>query len=412
MEEKKKVNTAPHISDKVKKDGLNPDILNKPVDIQDIVKDSAAYTMWLKLEESEWLTTKRMYEASDGSVIDLAIVHPWLKRRILHLSQKEQDEIWELKNTKYQPARLLANQWKKKAFGTIPGPGKQKSSDPKKQRAYDNALVAKFAMLVPRSAELIELFGRMFTIEEVYTVAVEDWGLPVSKKMLAEFRNHYSDIVADKINHHKRSFADLRLGIKKSRLEELCWIYAELKKDYRRTRQVKMVEQLRGVLQDIRREVEGDKMVIEGNFDINIEASVNEHLQNEVLRNISLRDLIIGRVGARVGVDPSRLIYYLTTSYYARYGGTVQAPDDSQYESIQYPNEAGYDFEMIAKNQNTLLSEAEKTKDSIPVLLSPENSSDGERLRQKLLSIALAHSNKVERDRTANSIVISPTQKE
>ena len=406
----KKIVTQPNVNVKVKKDGLDADILNKPVDIADIVQDANAYRLWLKMEESEWLTDKRMYTASDGGLIDLAIVHPWLKKRILHLPATEQEHIWELKNTKYQPARLLANQWKKKAFGTIPGPKKQKSDDPKKAKAYDNAMVAKFAMLVPRTTELIELFGRMFTIDEVFVICVEDWGLPANKKQLSEFRNHYGEIIADKINHHKRSFADLRLGIKKSRLEELCWLFSEMKKDYKSSRSVKLVEQMRGTLQDIRKEIEGDKVVIEGNFDINIEASVNEHLQNEVLKNISLRDLIIGRVAARVNQNPALMVYYLTRSYYNKFAGTTGPVEDAEYETLQYPNDAGYDFDLIQKRQALLNAEVESGDHVAPLPKTIELSA-GEALRQKLLSIALAKTTAAEREQTRLNIVMSPTNK-
>ena len=400
-----KIVTTPNVNQKVKTSGMDEEIRNKTVDIADLVQDANAYRIWLKMEESEWLTNKRVYVASDGGQIDLAIVHPYLKKRILHLPEKEQEHIWDLKNNHYQKARLLANQWKKKAFGTIPGPRKEKpGDDPKKQKAYDNANVARFAMLVPRTTELIELFGRMFTIEEVYTLCVEDWGLPINKKMLSEFRNHYADIVSDKINHHKKSFADLRLGIKKSRLEELCWLYAEMKKDYKSNRGIKFVEQMRGVLQDIRKEVEGDKLIIEGSFDINIEATVNDHLQNEILRNISIRDLIIGRVAARVGANPALLVYYLTKSYYNKFSGTTGPIEDIEYENIQYPNDAGYDFDMIEKRQAALALEA----GAVPGLPSTVTLTEGEKLRQRLLTIAMARTNQAERDQTKNNIVITP----
>jgi len=407
-----KIVTQPNVHQSVKRDKLDPDILNKPVEIDEIVKDPNAYRMWLQLEKVDWLNDKRTYEASDGSLIDLAIIAPWLKRRITHLPAKEQEHIWDIKNNHYQKARLLANQWKKKAFGTIPGPKKQakEGDDNKRQKQIENANVARFAMLIPRTPELIELFGRMFTIDEVFVMCVEDWGLPVNKKMLSEFRNHYAEIIADKINHHKKSFADLRLGIKKSRLEEFCWIYAELKKDYKKTRQVKMIEQMRGVLQDIRKEIEGDKIIIEGNLDINIEASVNDHLQNEVLKNLSIRDLIIGRVAARVGSNPALLVYYLTKSYYAKFSGTTGPIEDTAYETIQYPNDAGYDFDMIEKNQQRLLNEPNQPELVAP-LPSTVDMTAGEKLRQRLLSIALAKTSDMERNQTANTIVLSPKQK-
>lgn len=408
-----KIVTHPNVHQSVKRDKLDPELLNKPVEIDEIVKDPAAYKIWLQMEKSEWLNDKRTYEASDGSQIDLAIITPWLKKRILHLPATEQEHIWDIKTNNYQKARLLANQWKKKAFGVVPGPKKQtkEGDDPKRQKQIENANVARFAMLIPRTTELIELFGRMFTIDEVFVMCVEDWGLPANKKMLSEFRNHYADIISDKINHHKRSFADLRLGIKKSRLEEFCWIYAELKKDYKKSRQVKMVEQMRGVLQDIRKEIEGDKIIIEGNLDINIEASVNDHLQNEVLKNLSIRDLIIGRVAARVGSNPALLVYYLTKSYYARFSGTTGPIEDAAYETIQYPNDSGYDFAEIEKNQQRLLGEPNQPELVAP-LPSTVNQSAGEKLRQRLLSIALAKTSDMERTQTANTIVISPRHKE
>lgn len=409
----KKMIAPPNVHDNVKRDKIDPNLLNKPVEISEIVKDPSAYKIWLKMEENEWLTVKRTYIASDGSEIDLAIIDPWLKRRILHLPASEQEHIWDIKKNHYHKARLLANQWKKKAFGIVPGPKKQaKEGDSEKRtKQIENANVARFAMLIPRTTELIELFGRMFTVEEVFVMCVEDWGLPASKKMLSEFRNHYAEIISDKINHHKKSFADLRLGIKKSRLEELCWIYAELKKDYKKNRQVKFVEQMRGILQDIRKEIEGDKIIIEGNFDINIEGAVNDHLQNEVLKNISIRDLIIGRVAARVGSNPALLVYYLTRSYYKRFSGTTGPIEDAEYETIQYPNDVGYDFQMIEKNQEKLRLEV-GLPENVPPLPSTVDLSAGEKLRQRLLSIALAKTSDAERSLTANNIVISPGQKD
>lgn len=402
------ITTTPNVSGKVKMDGLSSDILNKPVEIDEIVKDANAYRIWQKFEESPYLTIKRFFEASDGGIIDLAIVHPYLKKKIAHLPQDEQDKIWVLKTEKYQPARLLANQWKKKAFGVIPGPKKQQSDDPKKQKAYENASIARFAMVVPRTKELIELFGRMFTIDEVFQVVVEDWGLPANKKMLAEFRNHYAEIIADKITHHKRSFADLRLGIKKSRLEELCWIYAELKADYRKNRQVKYIEQMRMTLQDIRKEIEGDKVVVEGNLDINIEADINFHLNSEVLRNIGLRNLIIGRVAARMNMNPNMLVYFLTKSYYAKFGGVVEAPaEDIEYENLRYPNEAGYDFDMIAKSQAALSAEVDAVEPILEALVTP---TEGNKLRERLLSIARAKTHQLEQDKTVANL-ITPTIK-
>lgn len=400
----KKIVTTPNVHSKVKYDKLSDDILNKPVDIEELAVDKNAYKVWLKCEENEWLTTKRVYHASDGGLIDLAIVHPFLKKKILHLPQDEQDVIWEMKTDQYQPARLKANMWKKRAFGVIPGPRKEPPGDnKKKQKAYDNAMMAKFAILAPRAPELIELFGRMFTIEEVFTLAVEDWGLPCTRKMLTEFRNHHADVISDKINHHKQSFADLRLGIKKSRLEELCWIYNELKKDYKKNRQVKFAEQLRGVLQDIRKEVEGDRLVVEGNFDVNIEASINQHLQDEILSGIGLRDLIIGRVAVRANISPSQLIYQLTRSYYRKFSGALEPISDAEYVDMKYPNEAGYDFDFINKNQSYLEQEDQKAAQVTEIQVEP---SAGEKLRQRLLSIALKNANDAERTQTKYQIAI------
>lgn len=408
-----KIVTQPNVHQSVKRDKIDPDLLNKPVEIDEVVKDPIAYKMWLQLEKSEWLTDKRTYIASDNSAIDLAIIDPWLKKRILHLPATEQEHIWDIKKNHYYKARLLANQWKRKAFGVVPGPKKipKDTDDDKRKMQIDNANVARFAMLIPRTTELIELFGRMFTIDEVFVMCVEDWGLPASKKMLSEFRNHYAEIISDKINHHKKSFADLRLGIKKSRLEEMCWMYAELKRDYKKNRQVKFIEQMRGVLQDIRKEIEGDKIIIEGNFDINIEGAVNEHLQNEVLKNISIRDLIIGRVAARVGSNPALLVYYLTRSYYNRFSGTTGPIEDAEYQTITYPNDAGYDFNEIEKRQDSLRLELGMPENVAP-LPSTVDQSAGEKLRQRLLSIALAKTSSMERNLTANAIVISPGQKD
>ena len=54
-------------------------------------------------------------------------------------------------------------------------------------------------------------------------------------------------------------------------------------------------------------------------LDVNIEVTIQNHIQKEILRTINLKEIILGRVAARMNYDPKKLVAGLHNSYYAKF---------------------------------------------------------------------------------------------
>lgn len=299
------------------------------------VVNKEAYNMWLILEGKKTKLSKFDTERSDGTKVELNIgmmkVH--LYKILGDFPHSTQEEIKTIK-TEYDQLRAKATNWKMKAFGMDYRDKMHKTSA--------------FYILKNREREIIELFGRMFSIDEVHQFCVEEWGIPVSKLILNKFRQYKIDEISTLIERSKAGFDDIRLGHKRPRIEELCWLYKFAKENLNKTRQIKYADLARNLLKDIKSEVEGDKLIIEGNLDINVDMTIHNHLANNVLRNIGLRQIIIGRVAAANGISPFILVEQLTTSYYSKFSGVIQEPIQSEYNNIEYPNDQPYDFDYLA----------------------------------------------------------------
>jgi hypothetical protein len=100
-------------------------------------------------------------------------------------------------------------------------------------------------------------------------------------------------------------------------------------------------------LEQIRKESEGDVVNINGAIDMNVNVEINAHIQKEILKTINLREIILGRVAARMQYDPMKLIAGLHNSYYAKF---VQISGDfDPDEEMQFPSLINYDYNEIER---------------------------------------------------------------
>ena len=115
-----------------------------------------------------------------------------------------------------------------------------------------------------------------------------------------------------------------------------------------------------------------------GVVDINIEAQIQEHIQQEVYKTINLKEIILGRVAARMNYDPAKLISGLHNSYYAKFV-QISGEYDEDAEMI-YPSSQAYDFTKIEM-------EAEKKSVSMePEKISNEEKSSAYNIKDLFLS--------------------------
>ena len=88
-------------------------------------------------------------------------------------------------------------------------------------------------------------------------------------------------------------------------------------------------------------------MTVNGAVDINIEVTIQNHIQKEILKTINLKEIILGRVAARMNYDPKKLVAGLHNSYYAKFVDI--SGDFDEDAEMQYPSNTAYDFGMIER---------------------------------------------------------------
>lgn len=311
------------------------------VKFPDGVTDKKAYLQYLKLESNPILNELKEFKASDGTDINLAWFPHFLRKKMEHLPEAEQEVIQKQKD-QYSVINNNATVQKRLAFGLKQGRGATKDG---------NA-----SLLDLRGPEIIDYFGRMFTAEEILKVINKDWGIKFSSlTKLSDFRKKHAKEIEEAIERYKASYTDIRLGIKRSRLEEYTFLYGQQKQKYEDTKSNDSYRLLLQTLESIRKESEGDRLTIEGKIDVNYEVNLQQHLRDEVFRTMNLKEVILGRVAARMGLNPVKLIYSLNTSYYKRFSNVLGDFDPVEGEGdVIYPSQMNYDFERIGKAQRML----------------------------------------------------------
>lgn len=196
----------------------------------------------------------------------------------------------------------------------------------------------------PIRQQLIVLFGRMFTLKEVHEICLTQWKLTVKVQALQDFRRDNQVEINKLIEEHQRTYSDIRLGHKRSRLEELTWLFHERKRIYETTKKADDHRLLLATLAQIKSEAEGDVIRIDGNVDININQSIESHIHNNLMKTIGIKEIVMGRVAAKIGVPAVRVIEALNKSHYRQ----IIDAEDIEHEVLpNYPSLQNYDFDRI-----------------------------------------------------------------
>jgi len=364
----------------VKKRSKRDKIRQLEVDRSDIdapsVKDKNAYGEWKRLAAHRLLNEDQVFYASDGSEVNLGWFPSLLVKRIEHLPEKEQENI---RNKKKEYMRVLT------ACGTAKSQAYGYGFSQKKRLTEDGLHKD---ILSTKKHEVIELFGRMFSVPEVHRVCVEQFRIPCSLNTVNNFRIKFAEQITEKISNFKKEIGDMRLANKRGRLEELIWLYVTMKKEYEAEKTTLKHKSLVGNLEQIRKEVEGDSLRVEGDFMIKLEANLNQHLQIEIFKQININQIIVGRVASRLGASPEMVIASLMDSYYKGITGIVDDADESEYDTIEFPSVIPYDFGKIQKAQIELQKEkADKTNKWKQYVKAENEVSQALGLKEKLLKI-------------------------
>lgn len=297
------------------------------------VMDQAAFDEYNRLNKHPMLNERSKHTASDGSIINLMKVTPHVKKDIEHLPLPEQAKIMALKTVQVKIQNKRTGQYKK-AFGVVNKDG----------TTYNDRLTS---TLDHKRAELIELFGKMFNIAEVHEIVLKIWKLQIKKDTLNEWRQKNQEAINIRIEQHKREYSDVRLAYKRSRLEELTWMYNKRKRIYEISVKGDDHRLLLSTLAQIKQEVEGDLIRIDGSLTMDIEAAIGGKMK-DTFSNISLKEIIVARVAAKSNLDVAKVVQGISRGYYFK---QLHAEDIDHELVATFPSTQTYDFDRIQRIQ-------------------------------------------------------------
>lgn len=318
------------------------------------IVDNKAYQQFKALSQSKWITDKRYYRSQHDRhlTIDLCCKRVKLELAIKPLPEQEQRYIRSLyiiiTDAYYQLTML-----KKKALGDM---GLHKGFEGS-SIAIDDLL-----LIEHRKADMMAMFARMYSCDEVHKICVQDWGIDITISAIELFRGRNLDKIIELQKEYQMSYSDIRLGYKKSRLEEYMWLYNNFKQKYEEFQRKEDADMMLKCLEAVKREVEGDLIRIEGDLQVNIEHTLNIHVQREVYKKLPINEMIITRVAAKVGVNPLLMLYRLQQSYYSSFSGFGKTLNSEDEMLPIYPSAQVYDLDKLnSLNANRLINEKDKT---------------------------------------------------
>ena len=302
--------------------------------IPDGVVNPKEYQKMVALERNPVLKNV-IYVTSDGDEVNISWLPHYLRKRIEHLSPKEQDDIFELKR-RYLQLRAKISTAKSLAYGRAGCYGGKKKEDIAQWR------------ISPFEEDVIELLGRLFTISEVVRIMFEENHIEVTEDDVKGVLKKHIGEIEKKREDFRNKVADVRLYNKRPRLEELAWMYSSMKMRYIALNSNDAYNSMLRTLEQIRKEAEGDVININGSVEINVEATIQNHIQKEVLKTINLKEIILGRIAARMNYDVNKLISSLHNSYYAKF---IEISGQMDLDAkMNYPSQSQYDFTAIERS--------------------------------------------------------------
>lgn len=214
-----------------------------------------------------------------------------------------------------------------------------------------------------REAELIEMFGKFATESEVHKLIVQEWGYDISFHAVRKFAIKNKERILARQEEYQAEFDDIVIGSKRSRLGKLNYLLQDRLSLYEKSHKIDDSREIRAILADARKEVEGEVVKLDVSGKIDIEATLSVEHQEKVLKTLAIQQLVIGRVAARMNCNPLLLMTRLANSYYKKFNG-FSRNDDLQNSKPLYPSAINYDFDEIAAlNQNLEAKENKIRKD-------------------------------------------------
>lgn len=342
------------------------------IDIPEGVVDVDQYKKYLAFSRHPILQNKE-YLTSDGRKLSISMQVKNFLAKIDNLPPKEREALTQAKEL-YMSIAGKRNMAKARAFGRYGRPSEYK---PRKDGGLPMKIRTKKLSAVEE--DIVELLGRMFTVPEVVKIMREEAKEDIDEDDVKLILKRYITEIERKREEFKNKLTDVRLYNKRPRLEELAWMYSKARERWMALGTNDYYMSMLRTLEQIRKESEGDVININGALDVNIEMTIQAQLQKEALKTINLKEVIIGRVCARMGFDPAKMIASLHNSYYARFV-TISGDFDPDARMV-HPSTMVYDFAKIEQS-----TDIEAKQDISAEPITEEEKSDASLIKDMFLA--------------------------
>lgn len=313
---------------------------NAQIVVPDGVRDIKEYKKYIALKDAPALKLPaRLIETSDiNTVIDPMGNMGAIQKKIVHLPSDEIDDI--TKRTKaIKVLHFRIGSLREKAFGI-------------KKRKHHNSL--KMGLLDERSSELIEYFGQLLTDQEVHKIVSTEWGYDIAVTALTKFRLRHKDKIEGRKQEYIKDYSSLRLAHKRGRLEELQAIFVKRKMKWDKSGNKEDEKMMLAILKQLRDETEDRTLRLEANINANINISIQNHIEGEIMKGLTINDIILARAAQRMNINPRFLITRLHNSFYAKHSGFLAPDGELNDQEIQYPSMMVYNWKDIQKQHDTV----------------------------------------------------------
>ena len=200
---------------------------------------------------------------------------------------------------------------------------------------------------------IIELYGRDYTTQEIHRI-FQKKNRKMDFQTLVKFSQDNKEKIRVIRDKWRQEYTDVPITAKRTRLEKLDYLLGDLLVLYEETtasNKTTFSKEIRGVLEQARKEVEGDeiKLTISGRIDV--DATINQYMTDtRFLQDLTIHQIVISRVAARLGISSRYLIDKLANSFYSQYNGFRKNDDLST--KILYPSATNYDIlDLETKNK-------------------------------------------------------------
>lgn len=293
---------------------------SRKINIKDAADKKAAET-WNRVVDIINNESYRIWECSDGVTrLDMFGIKSHIKNKSKHLPTEEQEAIL-IRFDRFSRLKSYMGRLKKRAYGTI-----------------NNGFVN---VLEGRKSEILEMFAMFYTPEEIHQKLIEESGMVMNIAGIHRFARKYR-VEIDKLQlEYEKSTSAVGISRKRSRLEILDMMLRKIKKEFDEASGKHMLpysSQMSRILEQARKEVEGNQLNLNVNGTIDITTTIEASKSVEQLyADINFMTLLIGRVAARMRINPLLLHYQLTNSWYARFTG-IKRNDNLMDEVPDFPS--------------------------------------------------------------------------